>query len=738
MANLFRMRVNIDYLRFILKRNRRFIILMSSAMILVFPVLYLTTLAINPDSNQESLRYFGQVLDLILLITSAIILPIILFAYMNKKKDLDVYHALPIRQSDLFITTTLSSLILLSIPFMIAWISGSLISLDNDYTWLMMLENGISSLFTAYAISAIVTLALVHVGTSVDGLLYAALLNVLPVLAYLSYNLFRGIIFLGFNMDASLRIIGMIFPIWSLFENLFEASDRLFEVNILNGVYWLIWTMILFNVSRVVYIKRKHEKAESAFTNNYFFPIISSFFMVLLIFIMYSTFYSISNDLNQNYYAPANFIFPFFFAAIVYLVMDTISQRSFKHLFKALLKYLIIALASFSLLFLGLLTRNFTYVTRIPELEDVESIQFEILDYQRYFLNTDFIYNDYSQDFDSIHISDEAGIQTILDLHQIILDEYAWIDYSTNDQYKYNPQMLIEAIEANDAYQASYEAYPYSLDHLYSEISISFTYELKSGQKISRQYNIPYQWTKVLYGLYDSPAILKYIAPNLAYVDTYSTVKRASLREYTNDELVIIDNLDLNLLKEAYEKDMSTWTKETYITLQGPTKAILNLKTANKLKTIESDIVLSDLTPNTNAYLESLVDFPQASTNVNIALIDTYHFEDQMLFHRPTTSSYWYYPDVANTIVRFVHLNAELYQKILPYTTQYGLSDEPLLALVVKEASHTSIELDDMGYSNTMLIKKEYESIVLDLIKDLEVKESTDFYSFSYDVEVKQ
>ena len=432
MANLFRMRVNIDYLRFILKRNRRFIILMSSAMILVFPVLYLTTLAINPDSNQESLRYFGQVLDLILLITSAIILPIILFAYMNKKKDLDVYHALPIRQSDLFITTTLSSLILLSIPFMIAWISGSLISLDNDYTWLMMLENGISSLFTAYAISAIVTLALVHVGTSVDGLLYAALLNVLPVLAYLSYNLFRGIIFLGFNMDASLRIIGMIFPIWSLFENLFEASDRLFEVNILNGIYWLIWTMILFNVSRVVYINRKHEKAESAFTNNYFFPIISSFFMVLLIFIMYSTFYSISNDLNQNYYAPANFIFPFFFAAIVYLVMDTISQRSFKHLFKALLKYLIIALASFSLLFLGLLTRNFTYVTRIPDLEDVESIEFKILDYQRYFLNTDFIYNDYSQDFDNIHISDEAGIQTILDLHQIILDEYAWIDYSTN------------------------------------------------------------------------------------------------------------------------------------------------------------------------------------------------------------------------------------------------------------------------------------------------------------------
>ncbi len=732
MANLFRMRVNIDYLRFLVKRNRRFIILMTSAMLVVFPILYLTTMTISPNSRAETIRVLGQVLNLILLIISAFILPIILFSYMNKKKDLDVYHALPITQGDLFITTAVSSLILLTLPFIISWLSGNLVSLDAEFTWVNMLENGLSSLLIAYAIAAIVTLALVHVGTSADGIIYAALLNVLPVSAYLAYNFFRSIIFLGFSMENSvLRIVGLIFPIWSIFENQFEFSDRMFDSSLFNGLYWLAWTIIIFSLSRLVYINRKHEKAESAFTNQYFFPVISSFFMIILIFIMYSSFYTISENTQQSFYTLANFIFPFFFAGVVYLVMDTISQRSFKHLFKAMLKYLIISIAGFSLLLLGLFSRNFSFVTRIPDLEDVKSIELTLNDYQHYIFNSDYTYNNYNDDFNTITINDEAGIQAIIHLHNIILDEYAWIDYSTSSEYRYNSNQLITAIEASDGYTQSYESYPFTIDNAYSQVYVSFTYELNGGQKISRQYQIPYTWTKVLYELYDSPSILKYIAPGLAYIDTYSTVGHAILREYTNADLVEINNIDLNQLKEAYLKDMDSWTKDTYLELQDQTLAVLNLRTEKQNNYIETDITLSNLTVNTNAYLASLVDFPQPADDfISITLVDTYNHEENMLFHRPSTASYYYFENPNEKVMRYVQLNAELYQAILPYTTQFGLSEEPLLAISIREANIDDIELDNMNFNNTMLIKNEYRDIVLDLIKDLEVKESTDFYVF--------
>ena len=44
MANQFRLSNNLDYLRFVLKRNRRFMILMTSAMLVLYPVLVLTTI----------------------------------------------------------------------------------------------------------------------------------------------------------------------------------------------------------------------------------------------------------------------------------------------------------------------------------------------------------------------------------------------------------------------------------------------------------------------------------------------------------------------------------------------------------------------------------------------------------------------------------------------------------------------------------------------------------------------
>lgn len=734
MANLFRLRINVDYLRFIIKRNRRFILLMTTAMLIVFPVLYLTTLAINPNTNHASIRSLGQGLVLFLLIVSSIILPILLFSYMNKKKDLDVYHALPIKQGDLFVTTSVASFYLMIIPFIFSWCVGNLISLDINYSWLNMLENGFTSILIAFSISSIVTLALVHVGTSLDGILYAGLLNIIPILAYLSYNLFRSIIFLGFNQNISNKIIGLLFPIWSIYENNYSSTSRLFESSILNGVYWFIWAMILLSLSRVVYINRKHEKAESAFTNNYFYPLISSFFMILLIFIMYSLFYTLNINVSYSYYHPVNFVFPFFFAGLIYLILDTISQRSFKNLFKAMLKYCVIALVGFSFLFLGLFSRSFSFVSRIPKLDDIQSVEFKIEDYDNSIFTHDYITSNYSNDSYSMTITNPEDIQTILDFHQIILNEYAWINYSTSDQYRYNSETLLKAINGSPNYVSSYESYPYSYTYA-SNISISIVYNMTSGRNIARQYYVPYEWTKILYSLYASDSVLNFVAPSLAYSDNYSELSLATLREYSNKDLVKIENLDLSTLKEAYLQDMQNWNQDSYLDLQGPTFAVLNLQTKNKFnETFESDIVLNNLTPNTNAYLKSLANFPTISSDIEkMYLLIPQENESNPIFYKASAAGSWNYAYAKEgTKYTSIEVDADLYAKIQPFTTQVGLSNEPLLSLVVYEKDYIGINLDNYGYMNNLLIKPEYQERVYELIKDYPQSTSTDLYQFAF------
>jgi len=152
--------------------------LMGLGMIVLYPVLLLTLQLINPNIYINDVRGVGQVFALILLIVSAISIPFLTLGYMNSKKHLDTYHALPIKRSDLLIINVVAAFIMV--------------------------------------------------------------LNFLPILTYAAYTAFSAIVLLGFNGDYIARYIGLIFPIWSLFENLFEVSTRLWDSSILNGLYWLV------------------------------------------------------------------------------------------------------------------------------------------------------------------------------------------------------------------------------------------------------------------------------------------------------------------------------------------------------------------------------------------------------------------------------------------------------------------------------------------------------------------
>lgn len=745
MAHQFRLSNNLDYLRFLIKRNRRFMMLMGLGMIVLYPVLLLTLQLINPNIYINDIRGVGQVFALILLIVSAISIPFLTLGYMNSKKHLDTYHALPIKRSDLLIINVIAAFIIMVIPFTIAWFAGGLVVLSSEFTLIDILTTWITSLMIVSAIFSIIVFTLMHTGTSIDGLLYGMVLNFLPILTYAAYTAFSAIVLLGFNGDYIARYIGLIFPIWSLFENLFEVETRLWDSSILNGLYWLVISIVLLIASRYFYKIRRHDKAESPFTNPYFFTTISAFVSVVLVFLMYAGFYSINESIEQNFFNPLNFIFPFFFTGVIYLVMDTISQRSFKNLYKAMLRYLIIAVVGFGLLLFGLFSKGFGYITRVPEVDSIKSVELRLDDYNSVIIpRVEINYTDYyNSDLFAYLIEDEKGIEIVQNMHKIILNEYKWIDYSNRGIYMYDSS-LIERIESVDGYVPSYEELGYSLSPYYgSSLTIRFTYTLESGSVVSRSYNIPYEWTSSLKELMYNKGVLKAYAPNVALREQYKFLNTVSLQNAFTPvtSSFNVKNFDLELFSQAYEKDFENLSSRSVYDLQPETLGYVKIKTCKSEKNentcIESSILINGLYTNTLAYLNSInASFPEMSNFVSLKPIIFIPSENAMDDYKYYTafglnsSNYGFgeYNKEGVYKATYVELTEEQLNTILPYTSNAGLSNKPLIRLMIGELVTYSTEYTFRG---NYLIQPEHMDEVLELVKDNPRQVITDPYAFA-------
>lgn len=745
MAHQFRLSNNLDYLRFLIKRNRRFMMLMGLGMIVLYPVLLLTLQLINPNIYINDIRGVGQVFALILLIVSAISIPFLTLGYMNSKKHLDTYHALPIKRSDLLIINVIAAFIIMVIPFTIAWFAGGLVVLSSEFTFIDILTTWITSLMIVSAIFSIIVFTLMHTGTSIDGLLYGMVLNFLPILTYAAYTAFSAIVLLGFNGDYIARYIGLIFPIWSLFENLFEVETRLWDSSILNGLYWLVISVVLLIASRYFYKIRRHDKAESPFTNPYFFTTISAFVSVVLVFLMYAGFYSINESIEQNFFNPLNFIFPFFFTGVIYLVMDTISQRSFKNLYKAMLRYLIIAVVGFGILLFGLFSKGFGYITRVPEVDSIKSVELRLDDYNSVIIpRVEINYTDYyNSDLFAYLIEDEKGIEIVQNMHKIILNEYKWIDYSNRGIYMYDSS-LIERIESVDGYVPSYEELGYSLSPYYgSSLTIRFTYTLESGSVVSRSYNIPYEWTSSLKELMYNKGVLKAYAPNVALREQYKFLNTVSLQNAFTPvtSSFNVKNFDLELFSQAYEKDFENLSSRSVYDLQPETLGYVKIKTCKSEKNentcIESSILINGLYTNTLSYLNSInASFPEMSNFASLKPIIFIPSENAMDDYKYYTafglnsSNYGFgeYNKEGVYKATYVELTEEQLNTILPYTSNAGLSNKPLIRLMIGELVTYSTEYT---YRGNYLIQPEHMDEVLDLVKDNPRKVITDPYAFA-------
>lgn len=604
MAKRFNLRLQPDYLKFLLKRNARYMGIMSAAMVTLYPILVITAKILSRGEINNDIREVGVFFNLFLLLFTSIMIPLQLLGYLNVKKNLDVYHALPIKRSELLLTTLVAALIVIAVPFMIGWLSGGLITLTDSFTFVKLFERGFAALMIAFAIATVTVFTMMNTGTSLDAFLYALALNFLPILAYGAYILFVQTILLGFDLGDLYKIIGIIFPFYALFESGFEIPSRLWESGWLNGAYWLLIAVVIATISGFFYQRRKSEKAENPFTNKVFFPTVSGLVISLFIVFLYCVVYSMNTMITYaSYYDPINFIFPFFFSLVLYLVMDAIAQRSFKHLGKAFLHYLVIALISFALLIGGLLTKGFGYASKLPVRDDITQVEVQLNDYSGYILNTPS-----NRDYMEVNpgspvtltFTSAKDIDTIFAMHEIMVKEYRWIEYN----YNISGSDVVRLIESVDGYTPSYEPLPFDLP-FQETLSMRITYSLDNSGKMSRSYTVPIKWAKVLTELNNSPDILPLTNPSLANLDTYKTVNKAIWSTLIDGKVLKSTDINLTQLKTAYLQDLASLSDDDMMSADRLYRGTFSLTVCKSDNACLSDsFVLDDRFPKTLALVE--------------------------------------------------------------------------------------------------------------------------------------
>lgn len=666
MENLFRARINAGFFRFLIKRNTRLMILTSVAMIALYPLLAFTEFVFNGTYSQGFFNV-GRAFQLVVFFVSLVIVPFVIFSYLNSKKSLDVYHALPITRKDLFLTGLIASMVIVLIPFLsvygIGWIYNALVVPTIDNT--LIFENLYYSLALSMAIALPFMFSMMNTGTSVDGFLYGLIIHLIPMIAYGTYLVFGNTVLLGFRAPTNNTFLLFTAPLWTIFD-LNLNRNLVFPNPNLVALYWFVMSFGMAWLVLFFYKIRRSEKAETPFTNNKFYPIIVSIFILMIQFFFYSTFTLLTEGSSLDL---RTLIFPVFFTFVAYMILDVIANRGFKNFTKALIKFAIITAVSLTTFLVATFTGGAGYVSNVPNPDRIAKVEFLITDESGLFSPSysSYIYNTSNG---VIAYEDEADIEVIVDFHQSIIDRFKELGIS-NNSYNFYEQTTLET------------TYPFQLAS-WTTSEVQLRYTLNNGSTLLRSYRIPFVWTDTILPLSVSQPNLLNRYPHLSNRDRITKIRFSPTMLHTES---VVSQDKLNTLFDTYIEE---YTSQGAAILEGKavvgyilTEATLQNSNAYGGYTTQALPVFESFT-QTIALLELSENVLPASLTVELIRPSTRDNPVEFYIQNFDSSIRYWGQDSTKEFATYT-LNADEITKILPYFTSHHVNDD-LVGLIKLDA----------------------------------------------------
>ncbi len=409
-----------------------------------------------------------SILGLLTTLGASIVIPMVVFSYLDNRRALDTFHMLPVTRGKMFLGNISAGLFLLFVPFLVS----------------MPLTAGLTDYFDA-------SLKAKRSGSTLSENFtgeYLKLMLAIAVTALLCYMMMSFLMFCCSTLLESVGYFGIILLGYAgLLAMGFERiRDATFGFGV--GYHWLYDFLKRF--SPVYYF----------FAGGYddeFWPFLLQIAVVAVVFGLLAWRRAVARKSEQAggfvwlpvYYIAAmggslvvglaaNLVFDYaldgmavvvavLLGVLAYVILDTIRNRGFKNIIRSLIVSAIgvAGVAVFSVLVT--VTGTFGYESWLPAEDDIESVAV------------------YDNNLDRFPLRDAENIHRVVSFHQAVLANQEILENGLN-------QPLTEYLPFEfDENQAAY---------IYGAESVEIGYTMKNGRVITRQYhNIPRTLTRYLY-----------------------------------------------------------------------------------------------------------------------------------------------------------------------------------------------------------------------------------------------
>ena len=472
------------------RRYRNPFILYWAAMIIFGPLAAIIDYVTEVGDARNHLVSWGgpELLVLCILITlgASVVIPMVVFSYLDNRRALDVFHALPVTRGKLFWGNMLATLFLLFAPFVVCVLPVAA-AVDFSPLWLDprdgMLYFGLLQTMLVVAAAALMmcglmVLLMICCSTVVESFGYFCILMVgYTIVVRMGFNLIGQYTF-GFSDFWLEEFLLRFTPLSFIFSTATTTGDVFWIPALQMTVLGVLLTLLGWRR----YVRRKSEQAGGYIWAPVYYVAAVMGALAAGLYIR-----GVVGSGNNGMDVVAGAVT----AVLVFIVLDTIRHRGFKQIVRSAVTSAA-GVAGIAVLAVVInLTGTFGYEGWVPDAADVLAVK---------------VKSGAPANLSSAFpLTDTESIQTVIYFHKSVVGNQ-------------------EPLEAGSAETlVEYDPYGFTsaetIDQSYGSVYLTITYEMKNGSEKTREYVVPVVMTKPLYELSGS---VRYYCAIADAVDAYA------------------------------------------------------------------------------------------------------------------------------------------------------------------------------------------------------------------------
>ena len=362
---------------------------------------------------------FSAVLFPLVILLAAAVLAMQLMNYNFGRRSVDVYYSLPFTRRQMILSHLIAGTLDLAVPILLnlSIAAGLALAINPALGLGWLIKDALLWVLLAYCIFISVMLTATLMGTAVDTMLYAGMLNLEPFLILIALLGILGTFVIGFDPTTLMdRLLPYLHPLPLLIRQIF--TDTLVPMSVWGVGFWAVLIPAATLLTVFFYERRDAELAENVSRDNWFrliFKITSAFLLAVVFGFM--IFAAVASDNTyRNTTDQLAFVLGCAGGAVIgYLVLEVVLGRGFKTVRSNWWICLADLVATVGIALVAV-TGLFGYESAVPVPASVNYAQVEG------YLNHYWRDSPGLHTTDSIRLSSEESIAALTQLHQSAID----------------------------------------------------------------------------------------------------------------------------------------------------------------------------------------------------------------------------------------------------------------------------------------------------------------------------